>query len=147
MPSKFQEMLKQQRLNEETSRAGLTWEAEEESRLMEMVSQKVSTAEIANEFKRTEGSIKTRLFTIVCNSIDTELSKEEEVYDKYGITKEELDEFRIKKQKREENLQTRQQNKKNRKVTYDRTVPYTIDDVMTILISLKNDVEFLKNRT
>lgn len=147
MPSRFQEMLKVQRQNIETSRAGLTWDREEESNLLDMVSKKIGFPEIALKFQRTEGSIKSRLFMIVCNIIDSGTDTEENVLSKYFITKEELDEFRLKKQKRDENVNQRQQNKNSKKTAPSKNHPYSIDDVMQLLFEIKNDLALLKSNS
>lgn len=146
MPSRFQEMLKEQRQNLETSRAGLMWEAEEENKLLEMVVNNVSLSDIAKDLQRTEGSIKTRLLSLICNLIDSQSLNEDDACSKYHLSHEDLETFRIKKQKRYESLQQRIKNKKNRSVQEtSKSSPYTIDDVMNLLRTMKKDLDVVKN--
>jgi len=157
MPSRFQEMLRLQRQNTETARAGLMWESEEENRLVDMVLNGSSMQDIAKDFQRTEGSIKTRLYTIVCQKIDNGEEDADTAYSKYKVTHEEVEDFRQKKKKREEKQQQRLQNKKPRKSTggpqsnrKDAYSSYTghssqsQDDIMRYLHDIRNDLNLVK---
>lgn len=158
MPSRFQEMLRLQRQNTETARAGLMWETEEENRLIEMVLNGSSVEDIAKDFQRTEGSIKTRLYTIVCQKIDNGEEDADSAYSRYNVTHEEVEDFRQKKKKREEKQQQRLQNKKPRRSTLPsnrKDVPYSSnnnsyssqsshDDLMRYLHDIRNDIHQIK---
>jgi hypothetical protein len=154
MPSRFQEMLRLQRQNAETARAGLMWESEEENRLIELILNGTSLEEIAKDFQRTDGSIKTRLYTIVCQKIDAGEEDADTAYNKYKVTHEEVEDFRQKKQKREEKQQQRLQNKKprravsqlsNRKdVSYSSNQSQSYDDVSRSLRDIRNDLNLIK---
>lgn len=153
MPSKIQEMLRLQRQNAETARAGLAWDADEENRLISQVLDGVSLLDIAKELQRTEGSIRTRLLTIVCSKIDNGEETVDSAYEKFNVSESELNEFRDKKHKREERLQQRQQNreqnKKARKANAKTPAPngynnYSVDDVMKYLVEIRNDINLLK---
>lgn len=159
MPSRFQEMLRLQRQNAETARAGLMWETEEENRLIEMVLNGSSVEDIAKDFQRTEGSIKTRLYTIVCQKIDDGEEDATSAYSRYNVTHEEVEDFRQKKKKREEKQQQRLQNKKQRRTTplssrkdgqystYQSNPSqssHTHDDVLRYLHDIRNDINQIK---
>jgi hypothetical protein len=147
-------MLRLQRQNAETARAGLMWETEEENKLVDLILSGTSLQDIAKDFQRTEGSIKTRLYTIVCQKIDDGEEDAETAYDKYKVTHEEVEDFRQKKKKREEKQQQRLQNKKprrsvsqpsNRKdVSYSSNTSQSYDDVLRYLRDIRNDLNQIK---
>jgi len=85
MSSTFQKKLQQDRSNEETSNAGLRWEADDDKYLQESAASGVSISDIAKKLKRTEGSIKTRLVITVLNKKDETTTHVEELCKKYGI--------------------------------------------------------------
>jgi DNA-binding IscR family transcriptional regulator len=66
-------MLKEQRNNPETARAGLKWDNDEDKKLLEKVRANVPLADIAKELLRTEGSLKTRLITYALNKVENEM--------------------------------------------------------------------------
>jgi predicted DNA binding CopG/RHH family protein len=144
MPSRFQEMLRTQRQNAETARAGLTWENDEEDRLLDMLLNGKSFQEAAKDLQRTEGSIRTRVYSIYLNKIDNGEETFQSVYDKLRITSDELEEFRLKKKAREEKLQMRLQNKKTTRRQTNRSKPTESTDVSTQLMSIRKDLQAIK---
>jgi predicted DNA-binding protein YlxM (UPF0122 family) len=83
----FQEKLRKQRENPETSRAGLKWEVEEDNILMYKIKDNVSIQDIAKQLQRTTGSIKTRLIVKALELVKNDNSIIlEEAAKKYKIT-------------------------------------------------------------
>jgi hypothetical protein len=107
MPSRFQEMLKTQRLNSETSRAGLKWESDEDDKLLTMVSDNVSPLEIAKSLQRTEGSIKTRLIVYALGKMDKENLSLEQVAQLVKLDSKDVTEYQERQAIREERKQKR----------------------------------------
>ena len=66
----YQEKLRKQRENPETSRAGLKWEVEEDNVLMNKIDEDVNIDEIAKQLQRTTGSIKTLIIVKALTIID-----------------------------------------------------------------------------
>jgi hypothetical protein len=119
----FQEKLRKQRENPETSRAGLKWEVEEDNALVDKINDNVSFADIAKNLQRTEGSIKTRLIVKALALVD----------DDHSITLEEAaDKFKITTQ----DIQVYQANKKKRQ--YQRTVTHPVN--LQMIYSLLLDI-------
>jgi len=119
----FQEKLRKQRENPETSRAGLKWEVEEDNTLVDKINDDVSFADIAKHLQRTEGSIKTRLIVKALSLVD----------DDHSITLEDAaDKFKITTQ----DIQVYQANKKKRQ--YQRTVthPVNLQMVYSLLLEI-----------
>lgn len=119
----FQEKLRKQRENPETSRAGLKWEVEEDNTLVDKINDNVSFADIAKHLQRTEGSIKTRLIVKALALVD----------DDHSITLEDAaDKFKITTQ----DIQVYQANKKKRQ--YQRTVthPVNLQMVYSLLLEI-----------
>jgi hypothetical protein len=143
MPSRYQEMLRNQRQNEETARAGLSWEDGEEDRLVNMLLDGNAYADVARDLKRTEGSVKNRLYSILCRQIDVGDETYQSAYDKFKVSGEELDDFREKKRKREEKLQQRQKTKKTRHTSND-TAPVASNNIMTHILEIKRDLASIK---
>jgi putative sterol carrier protein len=107
MPSRFQEMLKTQRLNSETSRAGLKWESDEDDKLLTMVSNNVSPVEIAKSLQRTEGSIKTRLIVYALGKMDKENLSLEQVAQLVKLDGKDITDYQERQAIREERKQKR----------------------------------------
>lgn len=105
MSSTFQKKLQQDRNNEETSNAGLRWEAEDDKYLQESAASGVSISDIAKKLKRTEGSIKTRLVITVLNKKDETTTPVEELCKKYGISQSDLTQYEQRKKQREDRRQ------------------------------------------
>jgi len=119
----FQEKLRKQRENPETSRAGLKWEVEEDNTIIDKINEDVSFADIAKHLQRTEGSIKTRLIVKALALVD----------DDHSITLEAAAEkFKITTQ----DFQVYQANKKKRQ--YQRTVTHPVN--LQMIYSLLLDI-------
>jgi DNA-binding CsgD family transcriptional regulator len=146
MPSRFQEMLRTQRQNAETARAGLMWESDEEDRMLNMILGGKSMADTAKELQRTEGSIQTRVYSIYLNKIDNGDETFQSVYDKLGITSEELEDFREKKKQRDEKLQQRLKTKKPGRKPLNNNRPARSDasDISDQLYDIKRDLDSIK---
>jgi hypothetical protein len=98
----FKEMLRKQRENPETSRAGLRWEAEEDTALLDKINSNQTLANIAKELQRTEGSIKTRLIVKALALVDEDHSITlEEAAQKYKITTQDIQVYQANKKKRQ----------------------------------------------
>jgi hypothetical protein len=143
MPSRYQEMLRNQRQNEETARAGLSWEDGEEDTLMSMILKGDTYADVARDLKRTEGSIKNRLYSIICRQIDVGDETYLSAFDKYNVSTDELEDFREKKKTREEKLQQRQKNKRPRSSPND-TPSVGSKNIMSHIIDIKRDLASIK---
>jgi len=121
----FQEKLRKQRENPETSRAGLKWEVEEDNALIDKINEDVSFVDIAKLLQRTEGSIKTRLIVKALSLVDED----------HTITLEDAaGKFRITTQ----DIQVYQANKKKRQ--YQRTVthPVNLQMVYSLLLEINS---------
>jgi hypothetical protein len=117
--SKFQEKLKIQRQNEETARAGLKWSPEEETAILDSLSSGKTMADVALKLQRTEGSIRTRLFTIICKKIDNGDALEAYYCNEYSVSSDDITSFRQVRKEREEKMQNRMQNKTKSDFTGD----------------------------
>lgn len=98
-------MLKVQRENEETARAGLKWEQEELDQLMAMVKDKVTTADIAKSLQRTEGSIRTRLILNGVTKMESENITMEQASEYINIPVADIKDYLDKKALRDERRQ------------------------------------------
>ena len=100
--SMYQEKLRKQRENPETSRAGLKWEADEDNALLNRIDEDVSIDEIAKQLQRTPGSIKTRLIVKALLLIDEDHSITlEQAAEKYKITTQDIQTYQANKKKRQ----------------------------------------------
>ena len=98
----FQEKLRKQRENPETSRAGLKWEQDEDDALIDKINEVTSYADIAKQLQRTEGSIKTRLIIRALNLVEEDHSITlEEAATKYKITIQDIQLYQANKRKRQ----------------------------------------------
>lgn len=111
MPSRFQEKLKIQRQNTETLRAGLKWESDEDDRLLNMVSNGNSFADIAKILQRSEGSIKTRLTVYALNKMDKENMSLTQAADLVKLLEKDITDYQERQALREERKQQRVANK------------------------------------
>ena len=122
----YQEKLRKQRENPETSRAGLKWEVEEDNALMNKIDDDVNIEEIAKQLQRTAGSIKTRLIVKALNLIDED----------HSIT---LDDAAVKYKITTQDIQAYQANKKKRQITNSlRNNPVNLNMVYSLLIEINN---------
>ena len=124
--SLYQEKLRKQRENPETSRAGLKWEIEEDNALINKIDDNVSIEEIAKQLQRTVGSIKTRLIVKALILIDEDHSITlENAADRYKITTQDI--------------QTYQANKKKRQISNTlRNNPVNLNTIYALLIEINN---------
>jgi len=99
---RFQEKLRELRKNPETSRAGFKWESEEDCSLIDKIKDGVSVDEIAKEFLRTSGAIKTRLIVKAIEAIEQENSSIEDAAEKFKIEVEEIENYQKKQVEREQ---------------------------------------------
>jgi len=98
----FQEKLRKQRENPETSRAGLKWETEEDNALVDKINEGVSFTEIAKQLQRTEGSIKTRLIVKALALVDEDHSITlDDAASRYKITTQDIQVYQVNKKKRQ----------------------------------------------
>jgi len=99
----FQEKLRKQRENPETSRAGLKWENEEDNALVDKINDNVSFTEIAKQFQRTEGSIKTRLIVKALTLVDEDHSITlDDAAARFKITTQDIQLYQANKKKRQQ---------------------------------------------
>jgi hypothetical protein len=122
----YQEKLRKQRENPETSRAGLKWEVEEDNVLMNKIDEDVNIDEIAKQLQRTTGSIKTRLIIKALVLIDEDHSITlEQAAEKYKITTQDI--------------QAYQANKKKRQMTNSmRNNPVNLNMIYSLLMEINN---------
>lgn len=122
----YQEKLRKQRENPETSRAGLKWEVEEDNALLNKIDENVSIDDIAKTLQRTAGSIKTRLIVKALALIDEDHSITlQQAADKYKITMQDI--------------QTYQANKKKRQLTNSlRNNPVNLNMIYSLLVEINN---------
>jgi len=98
----FQEKLRKQRENPETSRAGLKWETEEDNALLDKINEDTSFTEIARQLQRTEGSIKTRLIVKALALVDEDHSITlEDAASRYKITTQDIQVYQANRKKRQ----------------------------------------------
>jgi hypothetical protein len=124
--SLYQEKLRKQRENPETSRAGLKWEIEEDNALINKIDDNVSIEEIAKQLQRTVGSIKTRLIVKALILIDEDHSTTlESAAERYKITMSDI--------------QAYQANKKKRQITNTlRNNPVNLNTIYALLLEINN---------
>jgi hypothetical protein len=124
--SLYQEKLRKQRENPETSRAGLKWEIEEDNALINKIEDDINIDEIAKQLQRTPGSIKTRLIVKALTLIDEDHTITlENAADKYKITMQDI--------------QTYQANKKKRQITNNfRNNPVNLNTIYSLLLEINS---------
>ncbi len=124
--SMYQEKLRKQRENPETSRAGLKWETDEDTALLNKIEENVSIDDIAKSLQRTSGSIKTRLIVKALALIDEDHSITiEQAAEKYKITIQDI--------------QTYQANKKKRQLNNSlRNNPVNLNMIYSLLLEINN---------
>lgn len=124
--SLYQEKLRKQRENPETSRAGLKWETDEDNALINKIDDNVSIEDIAKQLQRTVGSIKTRLIVKALILIDEDHTTTlESAAERYKITMSDI--------------QTYQANKKKRQITNTlRNNPVNLNSIYSLLLEINN---------
>ena len=95
--STFQKKLQKDRTNEETANAGLKWEAEDDTYLLESSKNGVSITDIAKHLKRTDGSIKTRLVINILNICSENKEDLEELCTLHNISSKDVSNYEQKK--------------------------------------------------
>jgi Ni2+-binding GTPase involved in maturation of urease and hydrogenase len=113
MPSKFQEMLKEQRQNEQTSRVGLKWEDGEDDKMMSMIKSGKTHDEVALQLHRTPGSIKTRLIITAINDMEKEKLPLSEVADRLFLNEQDITDYITRKEQRQTRVSVRKTRKEN----------------------------------
>lgn len=142
MPPKFQDLLKEQRSNPETAKAGLKWEESDDQVLLEQVGNDVPFSDIAKNLQRTVGSVKTRLIIYALNKIENENEPLEQVAESVKLLPKDITEYQRKKKVREEKrLQRIFTKKQNRNNTGNSGV--SLDDVHNLLLDIKSELEKL----
>jgi hypothetical protein len=139
MPSRFQEMLKTQRQNQETSRAGLKWESDEDDKLLTMVSQGISLMDIAKSLQRTEGSIKTRLIVYALSKMEKENLSLEQVAELVKLNCKDITDY-------QERQAIREERKSKRPKTPKRPTNITNVDLYDFLQSIDRKLDSLQHR-
>ena len=142
MPSRFQEMLKNQRQNAETSRAGLKWEQDEDERLLKMLSDGVSLADIAKTLQRTDGSIKTRLTVYAINKMEKENMSLAQVSELVGLTEKDITDYQERKALRDERRQNKAKLPRASRVP-KKPANVTNSDIYDLLLTINSNLESL----
>lgn len=133
MPSRFQEMLKKQRENTATSRAGLKWEAEEDTQLLNMISENESIPNIACFLQRTEGSIRTRLILYAINKMEKDNLSLEQVAELIKLPTSDITDYQNKKATKIEKLKNTPKKLKHDNITNA--------DIYNLLLSIKKSLD------
>jgi hypothetical protein len=98
----FQEKLRKQRENPETSRAGLKWEVEEDNALLDKINEGLSFADVSKQLQRTEGSIKTRLIVKALALVDEDHSITlEDAATRFKVSTQDIQVYQANKKKRQ----------------------------------------------
>jgi hypothetical protein len=140
-------MLKSQRENPETSRAGLKWDDDEENQLLSLVSSGESLADIAKTLQRTEGSIKTRLIVYAISKMENDNLSISQVCEMVNLAPEDITDYQQKKQQREDRI-------RQRKATVPRVSPVqhskrptnvTNADIYDLLLNVNRSLQKLSS--
>jgi hypothetical protein len=98
----FQEKLRKQRENPETSRAGLKWDVEEDNALLDKINEGLSFADVSKQLQRTEGSIKTRLIVKALALVDEDHSITiEDAATRFKVSTQDIQVYQANKKKRQ----------------------------------------------
>lgn len=89
--SNFSGKLAELRSNEETSRAGVRWQNEEDKELLARINAKESIEDIAVAHKRTHGSIHCRILMHASDFIKSKNVSIEEASSRFNVSVEDLD--------------------------------------------------------
>jgi hypothetical protein len=142
MPSRFQQMLYEQRQNPETSRAGLKWDDKEDNQMLSMLSSGKSFTDIAKSLQRTEGSIRTRLIVYAIGKMEKDNLSIEQVSEMVYLSPDDINEYQSKKQVRDERAKQRQSNKKMSKRPSSISNPSN-SDIYELLLGMNKSLERL----
>jgi hypothetical protein len=147
MQSRFQDMLRNQRLNPETSRAGLKWEEVEDDQLLSMVSEGVSPAEIAKTLQRTEGSIRTRLIVYAISKMEKDNLSLYQVSELVHLSENDILEYQERKRLRDEKKQQKPSKKRQTlPLQPNRPLNVTNADIYDLLLSMNKSLHTLCTR-
>jgi hypothetical protein len=146
MPSRFQEMLINQRQNAETSRAGLKWDPDEDDRMLSLLSEGRSHVDIARSLQRTEGSIKTRLIIYALNKMEKESLSLEQAAEMVSLDQADITAYQDKKHDREEKMKIRRKSSDRKRKSVDRPTNVTNTDIYDLLLSMNRSLETLLSR-
>lgn len=146
MSAKFQETLKKLRENPDTSRAGLKWDDGEDEKMLVKIKDGTSIDDIAKEFKRTSGSIKTRIVMNAVNKIDNEGADIESVLNDYKISQEDINDYLEKKKQRDEKQQAISSMIINKNVNNPtiRDLYYLTREVANIVNEIRGEIKLKK---
>ena len=138
MPSSaYKDILKAQREVEATSRAGLKWDQDEDEKLMTMVKDKIDLAEIAKSFKRTEGSIRTRLILSSVKKMKNDNLSLQDAANLFFISEKDITDYLEKKALREERIANKT------KIIKKTGQNVTNSDIYELLQKLEKNIETL----
>ncbi len=137
-------MLKNQRQSNETSRAGLKWEPNEDDQMLSLVSEGKSVTDIAKVLQRTEGSIKTRLVIYALNRMQNDSLSLAQAAEMINLQESDITEYQEKKQAREERLKTKKLTpRKSQMRLPERPANVTNADIYDLLLSMNRCLENL----
>lgn len=125
----YQNKLKEQRKNPETSRAGLKWEQDEDNTLLDKLKDDVSIEDIAKELQRTVRSIKTRLIIKALTDMRKNSSTIEEASVKYKITVDDINNYISSKKNR---------TYPNKQQSYNTNAIVTLSSIYSLLLEIKD---------
>lgn len=100
--STFQKKLQHDRNNEETSNAGLKWDASDDEYLILNAMGGMSIEDLRKNLKRTPGSIKTRLIINALYKIENENVDRETICSQLNITEADIIQYEQKKTQRDD---------------------------------------------
>lgn len=144
-------MLKNQRQNTETSRAGLKWEANEDDQMLSLVSEGKSLTDVARVLQRTEGSIKTRLIIYALNRMENDSLSLQQAAEMVNLQESDITEYLEKKQAREDRIKNKKLNgggtrRPQQRRLPERPVNVTNGDIYDLLLSVNRSLETLLMR-
>lgn len=129
MPSKFQDMLKVQRQNPDTARAGIKWDDSDDNILLQKLEEDVALDEIARILRRTEGSVKTRLIIYGLNKMENDKMSLDEVSQLIKVSVKDIEAHQLKTIQRDE-----RKHKVNKR-------PVSLEDIYNIVNRLEKKFE------
>lgn len=136
MYARFQDKLREQRKNPETSRAGLKWDNEEDCSLVDKVKDGVNIEDIAKEHQRTSGSIKTRLIVKAIQSMENDNESLEKVASTFNLEESDIEEYQKKKVEREQKQQVNTRRRVNGR--YNNNTVITLSTIHALLQQINN---------
>lgn len=134
--SRFQEMLRSQRQNPETCRAGLKWDDDEDSQMLSMISAGKTTEDVAKMLQRTEGSIRTRLIMYAIDKMENDNLSLGQVSEMIHIPEADILQYQQKKSASKELRQKRNSSKLLKK-----PANVTNGDIYDLLLTLNKNLD------